>query len=82
MHDPRGNARQSAQGGSVIEIAPQRRQTFGPQFDHTLGLRRQCQQMHPGVDLGCHAQAYITTTDNQESFAPKPRRQGAKGGLV
>jgi hypothetical protein len=69
--------RQALQGGGVVQITEQWRDTRSPQFGFACGSRGQRYQVDTFAQLTRYSQPDIATTDDQNTLATKSGRQSA-----
>ena len=82
MQHPRGQTRQAAQCGRLVQVAADGRDTRFTQRLHTLEARSQGQHPQAAATLADHAQTHVTAAHNEQPFAAKSGRQCAQRGLV
>ena len=83
VHHAGGQARKTAQRGSVVQVAHQRRHPLRAQAAHAFSLggeRQHTQALRPRASqqVARHALAHIAIAHDQQALAPKPGGQRAQ----
>ncbi|GAA4422578.1 hypothetical protein GCM10023090_13820 [Acidovorax lacteus] len=87
MQHARGQARQAAQAGRIVQIAHQGSEPEIAQAGHALRAGGERQHTHTpspraALQVARQALAHIAAAHDEQAFAPKARRQGAERVLV